>query len=673
VANGRICGHDKMKSLCNRFLELWLLLALATGMARAETVVWSDNFETNFPSRWTNSGIWHISSPTAGPAPGTNGFRTFSGTNCASTQNYPYSQDARLVCTNYNGTNWLVVPAANQSPRLRFWHWFNFDNALGFVEINTGSNNWQQISPTYLNVNGGGVWSRPSIDLSAYAGQSVQIAFHFTSGGYVGNGLGWFVDDVALVTGSPALNLPESFEAGPKTNDWAVDFGTWEIGPPTSGPNKAHNGDTNCAGTVLAGNYANNVDTRLISPPFPVPASGSAMLNFWQWYSFKNALGYVEINTGTTSTISTTNTVITTNAAFSGLDTNIYQLFGAAITNYATPLYWNSTVGGWTNATKALASVYDGTTGIDSYLFEAGNAPLIGGYEDYISYSPYPIPQSTSPTNFSAMQGMTWSSATGGGDKPVGYFGTNYTYTYTTNVTVTSNNWQTVASTLIKSVGTAVVASPGWTNAIIDLSAYAGQTVQVAFHFTTGGLYTAPGWYVDDLSFVAYPALIVPDTQTINAGQTLTVTNFATNSLNSGINYTFALVPPATNAVITTNGVLTLTNTAGLAGTYVYTITATDNSVPSLAATNSFTVIVLPPAAPSLAITNSRVSGRPVFQFSFQTGWTNTTWRLEATTNLAKASWLPVFTNLIGGGGTLSFTDLLATNFPLRFYRAVFP
>ena len=97
-----------------------------------------------------------------------------------------------------------MVPAANQSPRLRFWHWYNFDNALGFVEINTGSNNWQQISPTYLNVNGGGVWSRPSIDLSAYAGQSVQIAFHFTSGGYVGNGLGWFVDDVALVTGSPA-------------------------------------------------------------------------------------------------------------------------------------------------------------------------------------------------------------------------------------------------------------------------------------------------------------------------------------------------------------------------------------------------------------------------------------------------------------------------------------
>ena len=54
--------------------------------------------------------------------------------------------------------------------------------------------------------------------------------------------------------------------------------GRWILGrgksaQPTA-TNKAHNGDTNCAGTVLAGNYANNVDTRLISPPFPVPCIG---------------------------------------------------------------------------------------------------------------------------------------------------------------------------------------------------------------------------------------------------------------------------------------------------------------------------------------------------------------------------------------------------------------
>jgi len=661
-----------MKRLGHRFLALWLLLAWAAGMARAETVVWSDNFEGNAASRWTNSGVWHISSPTAGPTLNAGGYRTFSGTNCASTQNYPRIRDVRLVCTNYNGSPSLFVPT-NTSPRLRFWHWFNFAQALGYVEISTNNgNNWNQISPvyTYATTPTSGVWSRPSIDLNGFAGQNVQFAFHFTSGGS-GNSLGWYVDDVAVVTSAPVLNLPEGFEAG--EGDWAVDMGTWAIGHPTAGPKAAHTG-TNCAGTVLSGNYPQAADTRLISPPFLMPASGNAALSYWQWYSFKNALGYVEINNGITSTVGVTNTTITTNTVFAGLNTNVYQLFGAAITDYDTPLYWDPTVGGWTNASKTLGSVYDATIGVDSYLFEAGTSPLIGGAEDYVSYSPYPLPQSSNPTNFSAMQGMTWESPLDANDLPAGYFGTNYTYTYTTNITITVNtfNWQTVASTLVQSVGGDGAASPGWVNAVADLSAYAGQTVQLAFHFTSGSS-VAAGWYVDDLSFVAYPGLTLLPPQTINAGQTLTVTNSATNSLNPAATFTFALVPPATNAVITTNGVLTLTNTAGLAGTYVYNITATDNSPPALAATNSFTVVVLPPNPPALAITNNPVSGRPVFALNFQTAWTNTTWRLEATTNLAKANWLPVFTNLIDAGGILSFTDRLATNYPLRFYRAVFP
>ncbi len=187
-------------------------------------------------------------------------------------------------------------------------------NALGFVEISTNNGgSWNQISPTYTYANtatSGGVWSRPSIDLSAFAGQSVQIAFHFTSGGCCGNAQGWYVDDVAVVTNSPVLNDPESFES--VTNDWAVDFGTWEIGRPTTGPAanavglRAHSG-TNCAATVLAGNYANNVDSRLISPPFVVPASNSPAFRFWHWYNFNNALGFVEITTDG----STWNTTIT--------------------------------------------------------------------------------------------------------------------------------------------------------------------------------------------------------------------------------------------------------------------------------------------------------------------------------------------------------------------------
>jgi len=430
-------------------------LLLVVGDGRAETVFWSDNFDdAGAGSRWNAStpNVWNIGSPTAGPAKNSSGYRTHSGVNCASTQNYAYN-DSRLICINYNGASSLVVPSADQFPRLRFWHWFNFGNALGFVEISTDAGaTWQQISPTYIyddTATSGGVWSRPSIDLSAYAGQSVQIAFHF-AGLCCGNGLGWYVDDVAVVTGEPVFNNPEGFESG--AGDWAVDTGTWEIGKPTSGPNAAHGG-TNCAATILAGNYPNNVDTRLISPPFLVPANSPA-LRFWHWYNFNNALGFVEIST----------------------------------------------------------------------------------------------------------DGSTWNQ-----------------------LSPTYQNGNT-----------------GWNNVSLDLSAYAGQTVQAAFHFASGGIGTAAGWYVDDISLVAPPTLTVPPTQTIYAGQTLDVTLSATNSLFPTNALTFALVsPPKTFTNLNLNpvtGELTWTSTpAQPPSTNTIYVKVTDAVLPFLSATNSFIVQVLWP------------------------------------------------------------------------------
>ena len=112
------------------------------------------------------------------------------------------------------------------------------------------------------------------------------------------------------------------------------------------------------------------------------------------------------------------------------------------------------------------------------------------------------MPQSATPTNFLVWQGLTWNSPTDSSDNPVGYFGTNFSYTYITNTTVTASasNWQLV-SPYIKGLGSASVSSGGWTNSAVDLSAFAGQTLQLAFHFQSGpiGWGNAPGWYVDDL------------------------------------------------------------------------------------------------------------------------------------------------------------------------------
>jgi len=45
-------------------------------------------------------------------------------------------------------------------------------------------------------------WSQPSVDLTGYAGKSVQVAFDWFSGDhYYNSGPGWFVDNVTLVTG----------------------------------------------------------------------------------------------------------------------------------------------------------------------------------------------------------------------------------------------------------------------------------------------------------------------------------------------------------------------------------------------------------------------------------------------------------------------------------------
>ena len=157
-------------------------------------------------------------------------------------------------------------------------------------------------------------------------------------------------------------------------------------------------------------------------------------------------------------------------------------------------------------------------------------------------------------------------------------------------------------------------------------------------------------------------AIPVPPTQIIYAGQTLVVTNYA-NSVLPNTTFTFGIVSAPTNVFINaTSGVLTWTNTApSVFSTNAIFVFVTDNST-LLGATNNFTVIILPnPPVLEISATNG-------FQLTFDT-FSNTTWRIDASTNLS--SWLPLLTNTAGPGGTIQFTDSLATNYPWRFYRAV--
>jgi hypothetical protein len=251
----------------------WIGLAVCS--FAQTTIIWQDNFES--PTVWDNwsvdNGVWEIGKPLTGPATNSAGYRTHEGTNCAATVlngNYPASTSSRLIRTLP-----FVVPSASQNPRLQFWHWYQFSgNSYGVVQLKYGTNPWTDLSPRYY-ATGSGVWTRPVVDLSVYAGKAVQIAFQIVADGNVADG--WDVDEVRLVTGNYVVgftnNAVEGFELG--LGDWYAETGSWEVGVPTSGPptnafgHRAYSG-TNCAATVLGGDYSDG-NSRLISPPFVVP------------------------------------------------------------------------------------------------------------------------------------------------------------------------------------------------------------------------------------------------------------------------------------------------------------------------------------------------------------------------------------------------------------------
>jgi hypothetical protein len=249
---------------------------VAAGVPEFNIVNAPEGFELGMRDWSVDRGDWQVGAPVYGPG------KAYRAANCAGTVlagNYDAGIDSRLISPAF------VVPAATEQPRLRFWHWFSvYAGDLAMVEIRPDGGDWQPLSPTYGSTSA--VWTRTSLDLRSFAGQKVQIAFHLKANNDGNVAAGWYLDDVEVATGKPAFNIvnaPDGFELG--LRDWIVDKGDWQVGVPTYGPGKAYRG-TSCAGTVLAGNYDANIDSRLISPAFIVPAEGEQpRLRFWHWFS----------------------------------------------------------------------------------------------------------------------------------------------------------------------------------------------------------------------------------------------------------------------------------------------------------------------------------------------------------------------------------------------------
>ncbi len=375
-----------------------------------------------------------------------------------------------------------------------------------------------------------------------------------------------FLSAVGLVQSNRVIVWSEDWERD-WTINWHVESGTWEVGVPTSGPGKPHQGQK-CAATVLAGNYSEPVNTRLIRhTPFVVPSKNqNPRLRFWHWYSFAAGdYGEVQISTNGGRTWKQSNSPVyyehTSSGAwtYASFDLSVYADSTIQIAFYFHSQQVNccrsDVSSGWyideielitgplifNNPEKFESGIGDwvverGTweVGRPTVCYDFAYSPpncagtvLGGGYysepvDSRLISPPFIVPRAVKNP---ALRFWHWY------DFAAGDYGE-------VQIKIGKGAWKAISNRFINN------SSNVWTSFSTDLSAYADSTVQIAFYFHSQQVNCCRsdvnyGWYIDDVEVVppsVTPASIgfrnVKMSQT--ATQSVTVTNTGTGTVNVG-------------------------------------------------------------------------------------------------------------------------------------------
>jgi len=177
-------------------------------------------------------------------------------------------------------------------------------------------------------------------------------------------GLVWLVALAIIGTCSnPGLAttpiITQDWETG--MNGWSISAEVWEVDTPTVGQPDVHGG-IQYAGTEIDGNYANNANTRLISPDIPLtanPQNGEIWLRYWQWFQTPEAgdNGRVQISVEN----------------------------GPWVTIPGTTIYWGSD--GWSQNLSNLSAYQNQSVRIAFYFVSEGNGADFGWYIDDVSFT----------------------------------------------------------------------------------------------------------------------------------------------------------------------------------------------------------------------------------------------------------------------------------------------
>ena len=321
----------------------------------------------------------------------------------------------------------------------------------------------------------------------------------------------------------------------------------------------------------------------LISPPFVLP-TGTAQVTFSHNYNFEsesatvgNDGGVLEIKVGTGSF---TDIVSAGGSFLSGAYTHtISSAFGSAVSNR---LAWSGNSGGFITTTVQLPASASGQTiqlrwrnasdsGTASVGWRVDNVTLNNRYC-------FCCVNDTNPPVLSAQSdGSVVELAT----------------LTVTNTAIDADVGDVLYYSLQAPPTGAVISTNGiitWTPG----AAY-GNTTNT---FTTvvvdsGGQSATNSFLVTVINVNSAPLLPTQANRTINELATLIVTNTAADPDIPVDVLTYKLLTAPTNAVISTNGIITwITTEANGPSTNIITTRVEDNGVPPLASTNTFTVIV---------------------------------------------------------------------------------
>lgn len=182
------------------FLFLVSLSFFAGSSVRAQTVLFADDFEQG-TAKWTMDSSWHLT--TQGPPCHDAAFP--SGTHCmwfgdeSTCAYYTSPQNFRALRLAAP----IALPTGGGGTYLDFWSRTSTEQDLTWdtrkVWVSTdGGANWTMLYEFDVDLE---PWTLHTLELTSYAGQTIDLKFEFWVGdGFANDFLGWLIDDVQIRT-----------------------------------------------------------------------------------------------------------------------------------------------------------------------------------------------------------------------------------------------------------------------------------------------------------------------------------------------------------------------------------------------------------------------------------------------------------------------------------------